>query len=829
MVKRKRKAVKRSNTNVEVIAEKKSDNKLIVILKKLNIPVVHISILTLITLFYTWHYFSMLMSNNVIGGWDGTYHYAITKVYAEQIFPDMVGWIHTWNTGMPWPVGYPPFLSILGGVWNAFGLNVEWLFRYLFPFLTITIPGLTYILAKRLKFSNIESFIAGLLGMFFIISSGELAGVLGVSMGGTFENGLYPQFLAGYFMIIWLIFFVKSFDSQKDWWLASFMMGIIFLTNVHIAEPVVAIFGVTSLCWWIYKNTTLKFVLKQAFSVLLSLGLTLFWLLPLFETRKYFLTGTIGNVPFLVGISSIGVVLILATFSGIKAIKQDQIINFGLYFSGLVILLITVLPLHKVLPSLPLQPFRLLPITYYLCTILAPRGLSIISRYILKSENFAYLGYIILLLPFIYWYPPVDKVIGGIYQMSQNDFALLEHLYTLKDGRTLFEAHNDLIPTSTLKTNTQPTHFMLTALLGTKEHQTVWGVFRESSIQAPFIQPVRNTFSTLHEAFGITCWLCTDGKNAGGYKPDDFYKQPLDNKIALARFFGVRYLVLRSNNQYSAELFTSSKQIEHIRSLGNWNVFTLTGSAELTKELSKPPILLYAPIKSTIRPVDGYDWYRIQEEWMVKGRLDVLFAKASTEFVDDLPLEDATFETVFLSEYKIRDNNKAEEAIRNFAKEKKVIISDEETPLFNRLCPKNECIQNVTIFKRTGDVRIDLSNLIDSIPVSKDANNEAINTTYSKNKVKIQIEGKPQRRLLLVKTAYFPWWKSNNARIYHATTGYMFVITESNEIELSFIPSRLIGIGGIFTLISLLTYLVGLTKNSFIDLIQKIFIITKRK
>jgi hypothetical protein len=120
----------------------------------------------------------------------------------------------------------------------------------------------------------------------------------------------------------------------------------------------------------------------------------------------------------------------------------------------------------------------------------------------------------------------------------------------------------------------------------------LWGVFRESAINTPFIQPLRNAFSYHHESFAVTCWLCTTAQDHPFAElATAFAQQPMDVQLARARWYGVRYIIVISPIS-KARLFAAEGQhlVRALGAFGELSVFEINGSETHTiTSLAHPP------------------------------------------------------------------------------------------------------------------------------------------------------------------------------------------------------------------------------------------------
>jgi len=743
----------------------------------------------------------MYFTNDILSGWDGAYHYATNKYYSDHIFPDIFGWTNNWYAGMPWPVGYPPlFAYVMAILVRILPFSYVEIFRYMFFLLTLIFPILVYAITIKLKFSKINSLTAGIITIFYLISGGDFAGILGICMGGTFENGLYPQFFSSIILLIWIYIFIDFDKSIIKKILSAIFFTLIILSNVHIAETAFVIIVVKILILFFKKEYTS--ILIHILFIIISFGISAFWVFPLVETREYFLTRSIGNVPLKVGIMSIFIPLILGSIGGIFNFKKKNYIAY-IFFSAILIFLVSVLPIYKFFPSLPLQPFRLLPVAYLFFVILSPLGIEKFANLIKDNNFFKYGIYLFSIIPFFFFFPEVHKIIGGIYDLKTEDRQLIEFLKTKTDGRSIVEVTEDLIPTEYLPKNTQPTHFVITAYLGdNSNHQSLWSVFRESSINSPFVQPVRNSFSYQHESYGVVCWLCTDAKNKGGYRSDEFYGQTTEEKIERAYFMGVKYIAVNSDQQVYKLNDVSEDLLKLIWQSGRWYVFEIQNEVNYVEVLENEPIYVYTNLNNGEREADSYDWLRLNEEILFWNDYENILVFNKESIIDkDNYLE--KFKIVLISDYKYVNLEKAKEKIINFSNLNTVILLEQKgNKLFDELSVSQN--ENIFIIERTGDVRNDLKKIIDIAKLKNKVseNDKSINVkNYSNENIKIKIENEGQN-FILIKNTYYPYWKSDEAELFMASPSYTLAVAEES-FEMKFEKSTFSKAGMVLSIIAL--------------------------
>jgi|GEM_PF-1979158 len=742
----------------------------------------------LLTLIYTGQFFlNFIAQEGLVGGWDGSSHLAVAKQYSDSIFPNPFGWISNWYAGIPWPLGYPPlfyYVVALFGHLLPF-LKFELVFKLILIFCTFLFPILSYFIAKKIGYSKILSFLTSVLTIFFLMTPAGKTGGYGITFFATFQSGLIPQFFSGIFLLLWFYFLLSAQKQKRDFYLSTILLALVFLSNIHTGEAALIILFGFFVTDTFYRGLW-KSVKHYGLSLILATLLIAFWAIPLIQNLNYFLNKTFPPVKtedFINVVVILGIGLAGGLLGALKEKEEKKRIFISILLSGMMILLFTTLKIINWFPSLPIQQFRLFPFSYLLFLFIVPEFFIWLSTIFKLSKRHVIFGILIFLIPLFYSLRPLPPHLN-LSVLFPSERQLLQKLYSLHEGRSLIEANAP----------GYPNHYDIAALAGiTKEHETIWTVFRESAINSPFIMPLRNLFSFSQESFGVVCMLCGDAASS------DLYEQPMHKNVSRAQLYGVRYFVIRSEPFYQI-LNSDKKNFKFLDSFtdwfGSWNLFELKEPAPLAEIPKKEPILIFTDLKSKERPFqNSYDWLRINEEWFYHAKFDTSFALAKNQFLDESN-DFKNFEIALLFQYKYHNLQNAVNKILAYSKEHKIFFAipkNETNPLIDKL--KENKNENVLFFTTTGDVRRDMAELIDTInkinPYTQKSSNVA--SLAKKNgiiSVQLQDISTTKNKLgkkVFLKYSYSPAWKDKNGgTVYMASPALMLITTDKNSIELEF-------------------------------------------
>jgi len=775
----------------------------------------HVLAIILFFLFYDGKYFLEYLSSPVVASWDGVFHYALTKYYAENIFPHPFGWVPNWQMGMPWPIGYTPLLHYkLAIISTLVQIDFLIIFKSFFALLALTTPLVVYGLIVRLGFDKLESFIGAIMTILFLSLPYQLYGDVGISFGGTFaEGGAYPQYFSFYISLFWLYFMMKSHEDRKASYLSMLFFALAFLTDLPMAQAIFPLY-VIIVVFRILQSKG-KLFWRYFWDGFFCLGFIAFWFLPLIETSQYFVTRTFSDIPLMKVMLKTSVLFVggvVGTMLALRSKRQDvALLGIGALFT----LLVAEVPIYKLFPDLPIQPFRLIAEVQFLSALLSAIGIAYIIRLYHNPLQRIVVASLIF-LPFLYFIPPLHKSYVADVHIPSAELNLIQAMGAYTDGRSTIELGGVQHPTNITEERTHlkftwfPTSNQIAALAGLYDgHETIWNVFRESSILSAFTQPIRNSLSKNIESFGVECHLCHD---------DSFYAQPVSLHLSRATFLGVRYFALNSQQRISQ--FRESPSVEHVFNQGRWHLFRTKDPVSTVELLGESPTLVFTKLKNGVRPRGySYDWLSLNEEWLYQGNMEHMLALSPTEKIDEQNDLDA-FDSILIVDYAYRNQLNALNTILAYAKNNHVFAFSSKDPLYASLekrVKKGEA-PNVHLIPKTNKIRTDyktLSSMLSKYTPAQTPVKPLGQMQKSKMGMSIELDTVSDApRWYFVKYSYFPWWTDKmGAKVYMGSPAMMLVYTDASKIELHFRYSVFVWIGAFITCLTIVVFIFRMLKS----------------
>lgn len=732
---------------------------------------------------------------STVGGWDGANHFAVVETYVYTHFPSVLGWLHNWNAGMPWPLGYPPLFTLLYGVVRLFFATPEMAFKTIAIIAILILPLIVFKTVRTMGYSYIRSLIVSVIFIFILTAPKEILSPVGLTYYSTFQSGLYPQLVASLFLFLFFMSQFRNYPLPKHKRITQgILLALTILTNIHVGEIGLILLFAFTLGEILYLRRLQP--LKEG-GVIIGVALLLcsFWAFPLLETLSYFPGMAFEQVSLL----SINTAIGFALFSGIVlalSIKYHNRQGIHISLATLFTFAVVILPLNRIFPDLPLQPERLVVYVPAFSIFLIPPLMDMVGKHFALSEKQISLLSLVFIFPFLMFSQPLTFNETDLLWRTE-DQQVISYLASKKDSRNSFEVQNP----------GYPKHFTMAALEGKEGGVTLWNVFRESSLNAPFIVPLRNTLSIRNEDFGIICFLCWyEWDSFNSYTPEVLGKR-MD-------VYNVGYI--QATSTALKKKLLDSGQFSIKTTIHDTFILEKTQKSGYAQTLDTPPILLVTEFEGKSRTHSGtgaYNWLRYSEEWFKSADFTTYFVKSPIRQLDD-PALYTLFSRIAVDSEKYTSIEQAETLATGFLQNQQnsmvfLIDSPETDPLLTKLI--NKQFSNLHIIPKSGDVTKDYKALEHVFTKqTSQPNQDILRHTFGKNSIDITLPTNPNAdtRYILVKSSYFPYWKDiSGGSVFMVSPALMLVVTTKDDIALRFTPSIAQKGGSIISVITLTTLL----------------------
>lgn len=746
-------------------------------------------------------YFSRLFSSSLDIGIDATHHIAMLEKYRSEVYPNIFGWIWEWNLGQPWTVGYSPLYPwVMASLANLTGLSMQALVFTLMILSTLAVPIITALTSWRV-YKNIKAVaISQLLIFLFINGSFSTQTFTGISVESNFEIGLVSQAVGQIFVLmVPLLFTLKNTRLR----ILLLVANITICSYLNLHNGIVAI-AITFSCY------TFSILWKKQYDRLLELTFMLAWVGVMLwpwisivnDYRLFLLTkplSTIRGDALLFGFLPT-IILLGATWKT----KVVDIISWSTALCALGIIFSELTIQAKLELPIPMQAQRYTAFILVLALIMLGNLLTKIRT------NF----YLVAMLVLASMLPNFQFVgIGKVGEYDATDKQLLEHLQN-SNKRVLVENYPNEYRLSLKTTDTYQNHVgsdiaALTPLTGQSE--SVWGNFRESAFNSPFIQPLRNNFSTYDESFGVSCKFCPNigDSNDTNVRFDDNYlkfdNQPMSMRLARAQMFGIDTIVLRSPKLVAD--MVGQTQWENTSKIGPWYVYDNTKPAKAF-QINTNAVLTFTHIDNGLRTNQDYDWHSLNEGLFyhvnsVKSPL----AMAQSDFIDELPAELKYFKTLLITDYRYKNLDAAIKTLDSYLNDNLttiILLKEENSPLYDYFKNYNsDRIFNINKNPNLIEFGLELNKVINQAYLRQHAydfnyyyqvdsafkndNQIVVKSSLSKPASTVaktlRINLAEAYKYIALPYSYFPGWQSNNSgdKIYMGSPGFVMLVTPANS------------------------------------------------
>ncbi len=743
---------------------------------------------------------------------DGSGHWASALIYARTIFPDTFGWTHAYFGGMPFPNFYPPLFHWCAGLLDSTQLmSFAAAFKIMLAAPILLLPAAVWLLTWRLSDKNQRVALAAACASVLLMTDARFQILTsGLDYSSTFNAGFYTQPLGFILLLAWYVVYLGAHRRRWRAALASVLLALTALSNFFNAFTA-TLFIAATLVFDLIKlqgtpDACSRAEARRAFAAhfitpLVALCLALFWLVPMFGAYDYFVTRPLiiplGNI---ISAPLWGWYLLAAL--GISMWLRKPTSAMWPYIAAVSTLTCVVVFASTLSPRwFPLQAFRFFSTLNFLLAVPVGKffagiadSLKIEFRTPLSSRQILQHLFIVGgALSAIGVCKAVPATSGAAFYSQKDDArieAVLRFAREHTDGRYLVETI-DGVRDPQLQADSPA----LNAYLGAQGNETLSVVYREASPNALFFNAQANAFSVGTDNFGLSSMLADDL---------DFASQPLSRHLARARFLGVRYLVIASDEM--KEQLAREPDVGARHDFDGWSVFALTGEVmPRARALKYRPALVVSSFSLKGRRRHEYDFVRLAEEQFNDGWFDVLLSLAPTPKIDRLTnLDD--FGALVLDTYDCDDEERAFQHLRDYAARRTLILLSSDAPLFRRIRAAIRDFPLAQIIERPPDEQAGAS--IEALEPTFHYDESSIRATWREirrnleaHQVAVSLQPQTlkvevrQNRLslsmdtprafgervpVLLQTTYFPHWhRPDGGRIYPATP--FFTLTFISE------------------------------------------------
>ena len=709
--------------------------------------------------------------------WDGTGHYGIAQIYLQSIFPDTFGWTNAHLGGMPFPNFYPPFffwcVALLTKT-HIFSFTTAFKLMVSLPLLLI--PAAVWFLAWSLSRKNYQvAFWSALLSVFPLTSArfgGQMQWASGLDYFSTLAIGMYTQPLGFVFLLTWYAVYFDAHRRTSRFVGSSILLALAVLANylnVIVATIIVAatlFFDVLRLIRDKSDADGRRVLVAHTLSPIVSVALTLFWLVPMLNAYGYFVTR-----PFsLVIITREMVIWYVLASVGILFWLRDRSratyphVATCLILGGILAFAASVSPRW-----LPLQANRLSPILYFLLAI--PAGYAVTTIYA-KTKS-----WVLQRVPRLK--PIADKAIPVLISLLL--LFLVAYFYRVSRLQTIrffndYQARlafyprdaRGAAPVGPTTAGNKDRAVLLASLTQQKpsdmanrdlferlkeEHandaavalaakSTIDGIlnFAKGHNDGRYAVEIPAQYRTDAASFdgrALNSYLGAQGNQtltvvfreaspnsifmfpqigAVSHNPDnfgfssvlgddmDFAEQPPAKHLERLRYLGARYIVINSDR--IKESLAQEPAIGARYDFATWTIFELRDAAlPAVRQLSFRPALVVTDFTAKGRRANEYNFIRWAEEQFADGWFDVLLARAPTTTLDNIGslAQLNQFGAIILDNYICDRCDLVYRQLKEYAQTRPVILMMKDVPLSNRIRASSDDFPKLTIIERNTD------------------------------------------------------------------------------------------------------------------------------
>jgi hypothetical protein len=703
-----------------------------------------------------------VLRSGVPRAWDGTGHYGIAQIYAQTIFPDTFGWTHSHFGGMPFPNFYPPlFFWVVSLIERTHLVSFLTAFKSVVLLPLMLVPAAIWLLAWSVSNHNKRvAFLSSLASVYPLISwrfGGQMQWASGLDYFSTISVGMYTQPLGFVLLLAWYAVYAGARRPVWRFSLATLLLALAVLAN-FLNGITATIFIAATLLFDLLRlrsvyardkearREALRTSIAHTLSPVLSAGLTLFWLMPMLSTYRYFVTRPFTMVIFT---PEMMVWFALAAAGFVCWLRRPTQATAAYFTACLTLAAFLIFAASAAPRWLPLQANRFSPTLYLLLT--APVGYLFLTIYESVRDAAAnrlprarpvarriapYVFIFLLLLPMWRYYTTTKRPNARFFQEYQarlafypstaNQPAPLSH-ETAGGAASTVESFAAERPADVdrerlveaLKRDHERDEAIAAAAISTinsilgfaNEHRDgryLVEIPRQYSVEAASFDgralnsylgaQGNQTLTVVYREASPNSIFMFPQVGAFSYNPDnfgfssvlgddlDFAAQPLAKHIERIRYLGARYLVINSPGM--KERLSAEPAVGERHDFGSWTVFALREPPPpAIRALQFRPALLVSDITVKGRRNNESSFIRFAEEQFADGWFDVPLVRVPAKNLD--LLGDATelnqFGALILDSYDCDRCELVYRQLKAFSQNRKLILLMSDESLFNRI------------------------------------------------------------------------------------------------------------------------------------------------
>jgi hypothetical protein len=786
-----------------------------------------------------------LWQNALPQAWDGSGHFALARIYSETVFPNTFGWTGAIFSGVALPNYYPPLSYWLVAMLSrSHLLPFAAAFKLVLALPTLMLPAAVWLLARQLFARGPLAPACAAFALVPLLVDVRLtnsSGLMGLSYASTFLLGLYTQPLGFVLLLAWYYSYSAPDSGRRPWRdaLSCLLLALALLAN-FFGATVAALLVIATLIYdalRIARSTdaslrrrSLRALASHLISPLAALCLTLFWLVPLASTYRYVVARPERSTLEQLVPAGLWAWYALAALGAVLWLRRPAVPGAAYpYLAACLALAACVFlpdalapgwfPFHAPRLASTLDFMLAAPVGNALASalrVIIPRArdgeeshevhagcasrMSLFTTARLRYAFAAALALAAVVLLFVFIRPAPER--WAFYDAAEwaRVAPVLDFARAHRDGRYLVEVQpmDDIDAAHDGRA--------ISAYLGAQGDESLSHFFREAAPNALFLNPLAGALSGVVDAYGLSSVLADD---------TDFIRQPLSQHVAQARLYGARYFVVRSR---ASKERLAREGVPSLFDSGEWDVFDLGGGPQpLARALPYKPALVAGGLNLKLRRRNDYGFVRLAEEQFSSGWYDVLLARAPDTRLDRLDVPQG-FGALVVDGYDYDDEARAYERLKEFSRERPLILLSSDSPLFLRIRSAASEFAHLQIVERpregegqwlesdhpttsyatSGARRVwnDLRQVLDQekVPVTSAPSSVVYNA--GQGTIDLNAEAPvPEAVPVLVSNSFHPDWRRTDGGTLYAATPFLTLTFVGGPTRMTFARSRLDALG----------------------------------